>query len=187
MAYFYLDIETFGNGIPNPATDKIISIQFQEISPQGTPLTALSILKEWETSEEEILRQFVPRLKPWEFIPVGNNLNYERKFLKAKCLQHNIPFDVYEFTYNAPSIDIQPLFVMLNNGKFKGCGMHNFTSKKTSGEVILHWYKNKEFEKIENYIVEEAAAFLEFYQTCFKQLPNLLLKQNNSQVTPAQV
>ena len=182
MAYYYLDIETYGEGQPNPANDKIITIQFQEISPTGETLDKLHILKEWESSEEAILTQFIPKLQPWSFIPVGNNLNFERKFLKTRCLQAGIPFDVYDFTYNSPSIDIQPIFIMLNGGQFKGCGMHNFTSKKTSGAVIAPWYRNKEYDKIENYIVEETSAFIEFYQKCCKEFPKLfnLTKTNES-------
>lgn len=176
MAYYYLDIETFSESLPNPITDKIISIQFQEITPTGKPAGELTILKEWEKSEEQILREFTPLLKPWSFIPVGNNLNFERKFLKTRCLQHGVPFDVYDFTFSTPSIDIQPLFVILNKGNFKGCGMHHFTSKKTNGAVIAPWYRKKEFDKIENYIKEETNAFLEFYQKCCCELPKLIEK-----------
>ncbi len=178
MAYFYLDIETFSEGAtPNPIKDKIITIQYQEMNANGTPAGSLNILKEWEKGEEGILKEFIPLLKPWSFIPVGNNLNYERKFLKTKCLQHAIPFDIYDFTYNSPAIDIQSLFVILNKGQFKGCGMHNFTSKKTNGSVIAPWYRNKEYDKIEQYIKEETEAFLEFYQKCHEELPKVFPKR----------
>ncbi len=174
MSYFYLDIETYSTGqFPDPSKDKIITIQYQEMTGMGTPLGKLNILKEWEKSEEAILKEFVPLLKPWSFIPVGNNLNFERKFLKAKCLQYGVPFDIYDFTYNFPAIDIQPIFVMLNKGQFKGCGMHNFTSKKTSGIVIKDFYEAKQFEKIQTYIEEETTAFIDFYKKCCVEFPKM--------------
>lgn len=175
--YYYFDIETYGTEAkPNPQKDKIITIQFQEIDSQtGTPKSDLIIFKEWEHTEEAILRKFALMFKPWEFIPVGNNLNFERAFLKIKSEQYKIEaFTKHgDLAENFPSIDVRPIFVILNKGQFKGSGMHNFTKKKTDGSHISTWYANREYEKIENYITEEAEAFLEFYQKCSIELPKL--------------
>lgn len=179
--YYYFDIETYGTGIkPNPLTDKVITIQFQEIDGfTGKPISGLTILKEWEIGEEEILRQFVSIFKPWNFIPIGNNLNFERIFLKTKCQQYGIAdLDRYgDLAYNFPSIDIQSIFVILNKGQFKGCGMHNFTKKMMNGSCIAGWYERKEYEKIEEYIKNETEAFLEFYQKCYTELPKTFAKK----------
>ncbi|MFH2106696.1 MAG: hypothetical protein ABII22_05520 [Candidatus Micrarchaeota archaeon] len=178
--YFYLDIETYSTGVrPDPVSDKIITIQFQQIEEHtGKPLGELRIFKEWDSNEEAILRKFVCLFRPWDFVPIGNNLNFERMFLKAKCKQHKIPdLEQYgDLAYSFPSIDIQPLFVILNKGQFKGCGMHNFTNKKTDGSHIAKWYTDRDFDKIEEYIKDETAAFLEFYQKCHAELPKILMK-----------
>ena len=173
--YYYFDIETYGIGQkPNPKDDKIITMQFQEVDGStGKPKTELTILKEWESSEEEILRKFVSIFRPWNFIPIGNNLTFERNFIRSKCQKYKIQdLDGYgDLEYEFPSIDIHSLFVILNSGEFKGSGMHNFTEKETGGYVIPGYYKNKEYEKIEDYIKKETNAFLKFYQQCLLELP----------------
>jgi len=60
MAEYYFDIETYSPGErPNPEKDKIIVIQYQKIDLRsGEPRGDLIILKEWESSEKEIVTQF---------------------------------------------------------------------------------------------------------------------------------
>jgi len=185
MAKYYFDIETYSPGeIPNPKTDKIITIQFQELDTfKGHAAGPLHILKEWESSEKEIVKEFAEIFKPWDFIPVGNNLAFERSFLREKFRQHlGKKVEDGELDYNFPSIDIQPLFVLLNDGAFKGCGMHNFTAKKVDGSFVRTWYENKEYEKIMSYIKEEADAFIEFYQRACSIIPKSFLNKTKQQV-----
>jgi hypothetical protein len=54
--------------------------------------------------------------------------------------------------------------------------MHNFTNKKMDGSQISKWYADRDFNRIEEYIKDEAAAFLEFYQKCHAELPKVFLK-----------
>jgi len=63
MAEYYFDIETYSPGEkPNPETDKIITIQFQRIDLKtGKPREKLEILKEWESSEKQIVTEFFNR------------------------------------------------------------------------------------------------------------------------------
>lgn len=173
MSYYYFDIETFGTApTPRPAEDKLISIQFQELDPAtGQPEAELTILKEWESSEKEVLQRFAPLVKPWSFIPVGNNLNFDKSVLSLRCAVHGIALHNVE---ELPLIDLKSVFVILNRGQFKGSGMYNFTSKKTSGAVIGQYYAQKEYGKIETYIKEEAEAFIDFYQRCCKEFPRVL-------------
>ena len=177
MNYYYFDIETYSPFTrPDPNSDKVITMQFQQVDKSGKPLSDLAILKEWESDEETILRKFIAMFKPWNFVPIGNNLNFERIFLKTKCQKYSISdLDKYgDLAYNFPSIDINAIFVILNSGQFKGSGMHNFTKKKVDGSHIANWYKNREYEKIETYIKEEAIAFLDFYQRCYVEFPRIL-------------
>ena len=80
MPSYYLDIETTGL---NPSRDKIITIQYQQLDRNtGAPIGELIILKEWESSEKDILRKFAIDTKvldsyAFSFVPVGNNLTFE--------------------------------------------------------------------------------------------------------------
>ena len=57
MTSYYLDIETTGF---DPKFDKIITIQYQQLDiASGKPIGNLIILKEWESSEKEILKKFI--------------------------------------------------------------------------------------------------------------------------------
>lgn len=180
--HYYFDIETYGRGKkPDPETDKVITIQFQEIdSLNGSPKGDLCLLKEWESNEEAILRRFASVFRPWDFVPVGNSLNFERRFLRAKCEKYGIGEILRhgDLAHDFPSIDIQPLFVILNKGEFRGCGMHNFTKKKCDGSQIAEWYEKKDYARIEDYIRDEADAFLEFYQRCYAEFPRIFLKDS---------
>ncbi|MBI5225542.1 hypothetical protein HY989_06750 [Candidatus Micrarchaeota archaeon] len=182
MAKYYFDIETYGPNIsPSPFTDKIITIQYQLLDDTtGRPTGELVILKEWESSEKEILLKFLPMLKKWEFIMVGNNLGYERRFLIEKARQINWPnLNEYSLNYEFPAIDLQSLFVILNEGKFKGSGMHNFTEKKMDGSRIKGWYENKDFAKIEEYVKDEAAGFIKLYSELSEKLPQLFPRKDS--------
>ena len=106
MPRYYLDIETapleWNPEMPNnkdiiadPTKNKIITIQYQQIGfTTGKPTDELTILKEWESSEEEIVmkfsKEFLPfdeiqkKLDVWAFVPVGLNLNFEWQHLTPK-------------------------------------------------------------------------------------------------------
>ena len=55
MVNYYFDIETTGI---NPQEHQIITIQYQELNWEGKPKKDLIILKEWESSEEDIVTKF---------------------------------------------------------------------------------------------------------------------------------
>lgn len=56
MGNFYLDLETTGL---DPAKEKIITIQFLEIDRNTAAKKGeLRVLKEWESSERDVLLQF---------------------------------------------------------------------------------------------------------------------------------
>lgn len=172
MAEYYFDIETYSPGErPNPDTDKIISIQFQRIDLRtGKPISDLVILKEWESSEEQILKEFYNKffsdnVNKWNFIPVGFNLNFEWEFLISKFDKYlGKKFTSRQFHYDWPHIDLKSIGILLKNGNFKGTKLSELTNKQQDGKIISSYYKNKEFGKIEDYIKNETLAFLEFLQ-----------------------
>ena len=84
MGNYYLDIETTGL---DEVENKITTIQYVELERgTGKQLGELTILKEWELGEEEMLRKFIEDSPitnnySFNFVPVGYNLGFEHKFL----------------------------------------------------------------------------------------------------------
>ena len=165
MAQYYLDIETEGF---DPERDKIITIQFQELDRYGKAKGSLIIFKEWEMGEAEMIRTFYKKLfgfSVWNFIPVGYNLIFDLTFLWAKFKKYELdvaPLDKY--LYAKPIIDLKYSLIIANNLDFKGSGLDQMTNKETDGKNISVFYKNKEFDKIEKYVVQETESFLECLQ-----------------------
>lgn len=173
MARYYLDIETYSRGArPNPILDEVITIQYQQIDAHGEPIADLNILKAWESSEETIIRDFYTRFiqnrKPWDFVPVGFNLNFEFDFFRFKFAKYlGTRISESEF-HSMPHIDMKHLAVLLNKGEFKGSGLDHFSSKPCNGSVIKDYYKSRNYQAIEDYIKTEANSFLDFYRKTIK-------------------
>ena len=166
--YYYVDIEIYRIGERiNPKIDKIITIQFQKIDIMtGKPDGDLIILKEWESSEEEIVRDFYNRFYSnesniWNFIPLRFGLHFEFEFLIAKF--ENLlgkKFTSRDIYYSRPYLDLKPIIVLINDGNFRGARLDSFTDKLGDGSVIKTYYENKQFDEIEKYIKNETDAFL---------------------------
>ncbi len=168
---YYLDIETYSQRAPDPAKDKIISIQFQPLCWEGAA-GRLIILKEWESNEREIVKKFYRFLTSkgvWGFVPVGFSLTYEFAFLNAKFekyLKSRIDF------FGRPHIDLKHIIVMMNGG-FKGAKLSHFSTKRANGNIIPLYYKKREYRKIEEYVKEEARAFSSLFSALGKMLKSI--------------
>jgi hypothetical protein len=174
MRNFYFDIETVGL---DPKKHKIITIQYQELGRNtGKAVGELKILKEWESSEREILEKFIKDSKiedpyPFTFIPMGYNLNFEHNFLKERTAIHSLnPLDIL----TKPFIDLRAFGIIMNKGEFKGSGLDKITGKQMSGKQIPEWYENKEYDKIIKYIKDEAKAFIQLNVWLYKEMPQFL-------------
>lgn len=175
MKQYYLDFETTGLS----PKDKIITIQYQELNPKtGVPKDDLTILREWESSEEEIFKTFARKFdfaNKWAFVPIGMNLMFELSFIRQKArdfLGIDLPPD--DFYRDKPRIDIRSTLVMLNEGEFIGSGLDNFTHKAHGGQPIPDWYEKKEYGRIVEYVEKEAVQFVAFYQRLLRVLPKAL-------------
>lgn len=167
MTNYYLDTETTGL---DPEKDEIITIQYQSLDREGKPNGDLVILKSWESSEEEIIKRFHKIFVTdfaFDFIPVGFNLIFDLSFLYCKFMKYNLPMksSFMNFLFkDKPHIDIKFICILANNLEFRGSGLDKMTNKKTDGRIVLDWYANKEYLKIEQYIREETKAFLDVLQ-----------------------
>jgi DNA polymerase III epsilon subunit-like protein len=175
MAHFYLDFET--NGI-NPEHDKIISIQYQKLDySTAAPRGPLVILKEWESSEQEVLKEFLEVLNPsdnWDFVPIGYNIKFELYFLQ-KRLKKVMKYELSDdwLYYEMPRIDIKDTLILINEGRFKGTTLDWFTGKEMDDAQIPKLYAQKDYRKIEEYVMEDAVRFLHVYQFLTRKLPRL--------------
>ena len=110
MPKYYLDIETLGL---EPSTDKIVTIQYAEIDYiTGEQKSELTILKEWETSEQDILEKFLEFMNNIKGFPVfmGFNLNFEAKFFLERGKLYYMYIDLFEHA----SVDLR-VIAILNN------------------------------------------------------------------------
>ncbi|MBP7936875.1 MAG: hypothetical protein KA354_19715 [Phycisphaerae bacterium] len=173
MTNFYLDIETTGIDAQH---DHILTIQFQPLDRStGQPIGTLRILKAWESSEKEILDQFIAEVGildpyPFAFIPVGFNLMFEHNFLRARSVAHGLPeIDILA----RPFIDLKAVGVLMRHGEFKGTSLDALTGKQGNGSQISVWYAARDFGAIVRYIEQEAREFIRFYAWLCARMPVL--------------
>ncbi len=176
MPNFYFDIETTGL---DPKDHKIITIQFMELdSITSKPKGELIILKEWESSERDMLKEFIERSRitddyPFSFVPVGYNLKFEHNFLIERTRVNKLQVvDILK----RPFIDLIPFGIVMNKGQFKGSGLDKITGKNREGSVIPNWYDKKNYDEIIKYIQNEAEEFVKFSSWLYKELPPMLNK-----------
>ena len=173
MATYYLDIETTGL---DPKINKIITIQYQEVDRYtGKAKGELIILKEWESSEKEIIEKFIADTKILEnyafsFVALGFNLTFEHNFLKERSKINNLKeLDIL----NCPFIDLRAITILMNDGQFKGSSLDAMTGKKNNGSRIPEYYKAKNYVAIIDYIKDETIEFLRFNAWLYKNMPKL--------------
>lgn len=158
---------------------EIISIQFQELNLDGSPKDELIILKSWDKdmSEETIIKSFAPKLdwieRPWEFVPIGHNLYFDLYLYTKRAKIYGLEFDEFTLYHEQAIIDLKPICIGLNGFRFRGCGLDNFTRKRSSGVMIPVLYHDGKYEEIETYIKEEAEAVIEFFQNLKEALPEV--------------
>lgn len=174
MAEYYFDTETTGF---NPLKDKIITIQWQQLDGfTGRPINDLQILKEWESSEKAILKDFLPAFKsenPFDFITVGKSLLFDFMFLSYRAKKYGLNGINLQYLQDRPFIDLKPVLVMINKGSFKGYDRVIDKEGSLIKVDVSKLYREGKYPEIIKYIQNEAEVFIKAYQILKKEMPSL--------------
>jgi hypothetical protein len=132
-------------------------------------------LKSWESSEKDILKNFFPNLTcyPWDFIFAGKNMGFDFAMLGQRLKHHNIGEFNLCCLQERVTLDIKPVLVLLNSGRFKGYQNLIPKTNPTENKDIPELYKNGKFDEIIQYIVDEAKDFTDAFQHLKKEMSNL--------------
>ncbi len=169
----YFDIETTGL---NPEHDKVITVQIQKIvGLTGELIGEIAILKEWESSERELIEKTIPLLtceNPFNFIMIGKNLLFDFMFLSKRAEKYGLKGMDLHCIYNRAFLDLKHVLVMVNKGNFRG---YDRLLKKGEhyNKQIPELYEQKKYDDITKYIKEEATTFIEAYRKLRKEMPSL--------------
>lgn len=174
---YYLDIETTG---VDPRRAEVVTIQYQPVAPGGRPGGPLTILKSWESSEREILSRFVRETdffdasNPWAFFPTGFNLDFEYRFLLARLQRKRIdPGVPWDWAYTKPDLDLHPVAILMNGGRYKGSSLEAFSRKPTSGHSVITALQTRDWPAVERYIELETNAFFELLTVLHRLMPDV--------------
>jgi hypothetical protein len=155
---FYFDVETEGE---DPQADRVITIQFQPLSEDLRPVGNLQVLTEWDWGEKEVLRTILQKGLldvSWDFVPVGNRLRFDLTFLLERAQYHKLreltPAEARRFWFDKPMLDMGPVLVLMNGGRFDGSSIARFADKGASAEVPV-LYRQGKFKDIIAYIENE--------------------------------
>lgn len=173
MAEYYFDTETTGTDFDK---DEIITIQWQEVDRfTGKPIGELKILKRWESSEEEIIKAFLPKLScyPFDFVFVGKNLSFDFCMLNERLKHFGLGEIDLRCLHERASLEIKPILVIMNDGSFKGYDKVLPKTNPTTNDMIPQLYREGKYPEIIRYIKDEADDFIKAYQIFKKEIPRL--------------
>lgn len=165
--FYYMSIETSSkNEKRNPSQDEIITIQYQQLDGNGNPISELVILKAWESNEASILSQFLKIYNEYnifEFTPIDNTLNYSLLTIGHRLVHYKLmqPIGICDYLfYKRPSMNLMPIFRILNNMSLKSGTKINEISRKN----IPILYENKNYDEIIKIIEKKANVMINQFQ-----------------------
>ncbi|MBI4894425.1 MAG: hypothetical protein HY833_01675 [Candidatus Aenigmarchaeota archaeon] len=169
----YIDIETFSeNGFRSDST-KVISVQYRDFDGNT------KILKEWESSEKNILSSFLTDLKIMRrdgfLILVGHNiLRFDVPTLIRRMAANGIDGhgNLEDFFCNIATVDTLQCMLPFNGMRFKGLNADDVSSRldisgpRHRNTEVESFYRNRDFKRIEDH----AVADLDFVQSLYWRL-----------------
>lgn len=173
MTEYYFDVETTDTDFDK---GEIITIQWQRLNGfTGEPVDKINILKRWESSEEDILKEFYPHLKckPFDFIFIGKNLFFDFCMLNERLKHYGLGEIDLRCLNERVSLDIKPILVIMNDGSFKAYDEVIPKTNSTPNDMIPKLYADKRYPKIIKYIEDEAKDFIKAYQILKKEIPSI--------------
>ena len=164
LPLYYFDVETTGD---DPQQDRVVTVQYQGLAEDLTPIGAFQVIAEWEWGEKQVIQMALEKgvLEPtWDFVPVGNRLRFDLTFLIERATKWKlIDWDMARlkyFWFTKPYLDLAPVLVMLNRGTFSGSSLHTFAEKE-SGARVPKMYRQGRFSEIIAYVTRERDAALD--------------------------
>lgn len=169
----YFDIETFSeDGFRSDGT-KVIAIQYRDFDGNTR------LLKEWESSEKDILERFLSDLKMMRkgdfLILVGHNiLRFDVPTLVRRMVANGIDGhgNLEDFFYGIAMVDTLQCMLPFNGMRFKGLNTEEVSKRLAISEPrrrnteVDSFYRQREFGKIEAH----AVADLDFVQDLYWKL-----------------
>ncbi len=159
MTRLFLDIETYSPD-PRPTyDDRIIAIAYK---PEGGPVT---VLKEWESNEKQILNQFLEEIKRIDRLNIiGHNiLRFDIPLIINRASAHGIATtgDLMRLLLDPYTIDTIQALLPGNNFYFKGLGLRDCVQRLgipsatcPSSEIITH-YEAGNYAEIVEHVTED--------------------------------
>ena len=75
-----------------------------------------------------------------------------------------------------PCIDLKSIIVLMNRGEFLNSELDKMTGKEHVEVLHPIWYPEKQYSKIEEYVIQEAKEFSRLYQWLHDAMPELHTK-----------
>lgn len=185
MGHLFLDIETYKSNknpdsslCPYYTESRIIVISYSYYPtfkpPQMNEIKKPTFLKEWESSEKDILQHFYQTLKNIlkndKYLKFyGFNITtFDLPYLFGRMKINNIAgeTELYNLFFRTFAIDMYYLSTIISNETIKREQLWGLNQKKVSeffklkvkegtGDMLSQFYNKKEFEKIMKYCTEE--------------------------------
>ena len=124
-------------------------------------------------NRDDMITQICEPDQKWDFIIIGKNLMFEFCFLSEKMEQYDLGRFNFRSARERAFIDLKPLLVMINNGRFKGYDKLIPKTNPMRNEEISQFYKQGKYDSIVQYIQDEAEDFIKAYQILKREMPKL--------------
>jgi uncharacterized protein YprB with RNaseH-like and TPR domain len=159
MNLLFFDIETHSTGERPKYDDKIIAIAYK------TPDTPVTVLKEWESDEKQILKTFLLEIQARQsLVLVGHNiLRFDIPVIIRRAYRHRLaPLEnLMWLTLTAYPIDTLQCLLPTNNLYFKGLGLRDCVQRLgiqsatcPSSDIIIH-YEASNYAEIVEHVTED--------------------------------